>query len=348
MYEVKRIAVTGAAGQIAYQLLFRIASGELFGPDQPISLHLLDIEPCLESMRGVVMELQDCSYPLLKNIEIGVDPFIIFSEIDIAILIGSAPRMPGMERKDLIHKNAEIFVQQGMALNEVAKRGVQVFVIGNPCNTNCLITMNHAPNISRKQFYAMTRLDLNRARYFLAKKAGVEVNEINRMIIWGNHSSTQVPDFEHVQISGKPIRDVIRDINWLQKEFVDCIQQRGDAIIKTRKKSSAGSAAKAIIDLIQDVYPDRRHNDWFSARICSNNNSNDWFSVGICSDNNSYGIGENLIFSFPCILNPSKNWEIIDDLSWSPFIEKKIAITLQELLKERDLVRNLLRVRYTN
>ncbi len=332
MYEVKRIAVTGAAGQIAYQLLFRIASGELFGPHQPVSLHLLDIEPCFESMRGVVMELEDCSYPLLKNIEVGIDPFIVFSEIDIAILIGSAPRMPGMERKDLIYKNAEIFVQQGMALNEVAKREVKVFVIGNPCNTNCLITMNHAPNISRKQFYAMTRLDLNRAKYFLAKKVGVTVNEISQMIIWGNHSSTQVPDFEHVQISGKPIADIITDKNWLQEEFVACIQQRGAAIIKARGKSSAASAAKATLDFVQD--------------LCLNPTHRDWFSTGICSDYNPYGIEENLVFSFPCILNQSGTWEIIDNLSWSPFIEKKIAITRKELLEERDLVRNLLKVKH--
>lgn len=332
MYEVKRIAVTGAAGQIAYQLLFRIASGELFGSHQPISLHLLDIEPCFENMRGVIMELEDCGYPLLKNIEMGTDPFTVFFEIDIAILIGSAPRMPGMERKDLIHKNAEIFVQQGMALNEVAKREVKVFVIGNPCNTNCLITMNHAPNISRKQFYAMTRLDLNRAKYFLAKKAGVVVNEISQMIIWGNHSSTQVPDFEHVRILGKSMTDVITDKNWLQEEFVPCVQQRGAAIIKARGKSSAASAAKAIIDFVQD--------------LCLNPTHRDWFSAGICSDDNSYGIEKNLIFSFPCILNSSGTWEIIDNLSWSPFIEKKIEITRKELLEERDLVRNLLKVRY--
>lgn len=332
MYKIKRIAVTGAAGQIAYQLLFRIASGELFGSDQPVSLHLLDIEPCFESMRGVVMELEDCSYPLLKNIEIGIDPFAIFSDIDIAILIGSAPRMPGMERKDLIHKNAEIFVQQGMALNEVAKREVKVFVIGNPCNTNCLITMNHAPNIPRKQFYAMTRLDLNRAKYFLARKAGVVVNEVNRMIIWGNHSSTQVPDFEHVRISEKPITDVIVDMKWLQREFVDCIQQRGAAIIKARGKSSAASAAKAILDFVQD--------------LCLNPTNKDWFSAGVCSDNNSYNVEENLIFSFPCILNPSGSWKIVDNLSFSPFIAEKIAITRKELLEERDLVRNLLKIRH--
>lgn len=332
MYEVKRIAVTGAAGQIAYQLLFRIASGELFGPNQPVSLHLLDIETGFKSLRGVVMELEDCSYPLLRNIEISVDPFTVFSSIDIAILIGSAPRLPGMERKDLIHKNAEIFVQQGIALNEVAKREVKVFVIGNPCNTNCLITMNHAPTISRKQFYAMTRLDLNRAKHFLAKKAGVIVNEISQMVIWGNHSSTQVPDFEHVRISGKPIADVITDNKWLQQEFIDCIQQRGAVIIKTRGKSSAASAAKAILDFIQDV--------------CVTGTYRDWFSLGVCSDNNLYGIEENLIFSFPCILNTRGDLEIIDNLGWSAFIEKKIAITRKELLEERDLVRNLLKIRY--
>lgn len=331
MSAVKRIAVTGAAGQIAYQLLFRIASGELLGPNQPISLHLLDIEPCLESLRGVVMELEDCSYPLLKNIHIGSDPCIVFSEIDIAILIGSAPRAPGMERKDLIHKNAKIFVEQGSALNAVAKRDVKVFVIGNPCNTNCLVAMSHAPSLSRKQFYAMTRLDLNRSKYLLAKKAKVIVSEIKQMIIWGNHSSTQVPDFEHVQISGKPIFDVIKEVNWLQTEFTTCVQQRGAAVLKARGKSSAASAAKAILDFVQDV--------------CLHSKNADWFSAGVCSDNNLYGIEEDLIFSFPCTVNNPGDWKTVDNLSWSPFIEKKIAITRRELLEERDLVRNLLKVK---
>lgn len=332
MNVVKRIAVTGAAGQIAYQLLFRIASGELLGPNQPISLHLLEVETRLENVRGVVMELEDCSYPLLKNIEFDSNPFTIFSEVDIAILIGSAPRTPGMERKDLIHKNASIFVEQGAALNAVAKPGVKVFVIGNPCNTNCLVMMNHAPNISRSQFYAMTRLDLNRAKYLLAKKAQVEVNEIHRMIIWGNHSSTQVPDFEHVIIGEKPISHVITETNWLQKEFMTSVQQRGAAILQVRGKSSAASAAKAILDFVQDLY------------IPSNDM--DWFSAGVCSDKNPYGIEEDLIFSFPCILNKSGEWKIVDHLSSSSFIEKKIAITQKELLEERDLVRDLLKVTY--
>lgn len=332
MNVVKRIAVTGVAGQIAYQLLFRIASGELLGPNQPISLHLLEVERCLENVRGVVMELEDCSYPLLRNIEIGSNPFTIFSEIDIAILIGSAPRTPGMERKDLIHKNAKIFVQQGAALNAVAKPGVKVFVIGNPCNTNCLVTMNYAPNLSRSQFYAMTRLDLNRARYLLAKKAHVNVSEIRRMIIWGNHSNTQVPDFEHVTISKKPISDTITETNWLQREFITHVQQRGAAILQTRGKSSAASAAKAILDFVQDLY--------------LSSNDMDWFSAGICSDKNPYGIEEDLIFSFPCILNKSGDWKIVDNLSWSPFIKEKIAITRRELLEERDLIRHLLKVTY--
>lgn len=331
MSGVKRIAVTGAAGQIAYQLLFRIASGELFGPTQPISLHLLDIEPCLENLQGVVMELEDCGYPLLKKMQIGSDPFTVFSEIDIAILIGSAPRMPGMERKDLIHKNAKIFVDQGTALNAVAKRDVKVFVIGNPCNTNCLVAMSHAPSLSRRQFYAMTRLDLNRSKYLLAKKAKVNISEIKKMIIWGNHSSTQVPDFEHVQISGKPILDVIKEINWLQTEFTTCVQQRGATILKTRGKSSAASAAKAILDFVQD--------------FCLNSKNADWFSAGVCSDNNLYGIEENLIFSFPCTLNKSGGWEIIDNISWSSFIEKKIAITQRELIEERDSIKDLLKVK---
>lgn len=332
MDAVKRIAVTGVAGQIAYQLLFRIASGELLGPTQPISLHLLEVESRLENVRGLVMELEDCSYPLLRNIEIGSNPFTIFSEIDMAILIGSAPRTPGMERKDLIHKNATIFVQQGAALNAVAKPEVKVFVIGNPCNTNCLVTMNHAPNLSRSQFYAMTRLDLNRARYLLAKKAQVNVSEIRRMIIWGNHSSTQVPDFEHVTISEKPILDTITETNWLQKEFISHVQQRGAAILQARGKSSAASAAKAILDFVQDLYISPSDKDWFSA--------------GICSDKNPYGIEEDLIFSFPCILDKSRDWKIVDNLSWSPFIKEKIAITRRELLEERDLIRNLLKVTY--
>lgn len=332
MNAVKHIAVTGAAGQIAYQLLFRIASGELLGPNQPISLHLLEVETCLENVRGIVMELEDCSYPLLRNIQVGSNPFTIFSEVDIAILMGSAPRTPGMERKDLIHKNAKIFVQQGAALNAVAKPGVKVFVIGNPCNTNCLVTMNHAPDLSRSQFYAMTRLDLNRARYLLAKKAQVNVSEIHRMIIWGNHSSTQVPDFEHVTISEKPISHTIRETNWLQKEFITYVQQRGATILEARGKSSAASAAKAILDFVQDLYIPSSDRDWFSA--------------GVCSDKNPYGIEEDLIFSFPCLLNASGDWKIIDNLSWSPFIKEKIAITRRELLEERDLIRNLLKITY--
>lgn len=332
MNTVKRIAVTGAAGQIAYQLLFRIASGELFGPKQPISLHLLEVEACLENVRGVVMELEDCSYPLLKNIQIGSNPFTIFSEIDIAILIGSAPRMAGMERRDLIHKNAKIFVEQGTALNAVAKREVKVFVIGNPCNTNCLVTMSHAPNLPRTQFYAMTRLDLNRAKYLLAKKAQVNVSQINQMIIWGNHSSTQVPDFEHVKISGEPILDRIKEITWLQKDFITHIQQRGAAVLRARGKSSAASAAKAILDFVQD--------------LCVNSNDMDWFSAGVCSDKNAYGIEEDIIFSFPCTVNKSGDWKVVNNLSWSPFIEKKIEITRKELLEERDLIRNLLKITY--
>lgn len=332
MSAIKHIAITGAAGQIAYQLVFRIASGELLGPNQPISLHLLDIEPCLESLRGVVMELEDCAYPLLKKIQIGSDPFTVFSEIDIAILIGSAPRTPGMERKDLIHKNAKIFVDQGAALNAVAKRDVKVFVIGNPCNTNCLVAMSHAPSLSRRQFYAMTRLDLNRSKYLLAKKAKVNISEIKQMIIWGNHSSTQVPDFEHAQISREPISDIIKDMHWLQTEFITDIQQRGAAVLRARGKSSAASAAKAILDFIQD--------------LCLGSKDTDWFSAGVCSDTNLYGIEEDLIFSFPCTLNKPGDWKIVDNLSWSSFIEKKIAITHRELLEERDLVRNLLKVKY--
>lgn len=271
------VAVTGGLGQIAYQLLFRIASGELFGRSQPIFLHMLERERKLPKCEGIKMELQDCAFPLLHGIEISSDPHICFSGANIAILIGAKPRKKGMERKDLLKVNGKIFVEQGNALNESADPDVKVFVVGNPCNTNCLIAMHHAPNLKRKNFFAMTRLDQNRAVFFLAEKAGVHVKDVSHMAIWGNHSSTQVPDFFHAKIKKESVDQVILDRAWLEKTFFKAIQQRGAAIIAARGKSSAGSAAQAIVDSIQDIHVSERSAD-------------NWFSIACDSSCNPYEI----------------------------------------------------------
>ena len=244
MKSTKRILVTGACGQIAYSLIFRIAAGEMLGKDTPIALHLLDIEPLKEILEGVVWELEDSCYPLLKEIKFGFDPYEVFKDIDIAILVGAKPRGPGMERKDLLIDNAKIFAQQGKALNEVANKDVKVLVVGNPCNTNALIAMKNAPDIPKENFFAMTRLDQNRAKYQLAKKAKVQIENIKNLAIWGNHSTTQVPDFTNVLINDKNLYNFIEDIDWLKTSFIKLIQERGSNIIIKRKKSSAASAAR--------------------------------------------------------------------------------------------------------
>ncbi len=327
MKSLKRIAVSGGGGQIAYSLLFRLASGEVFGPEQPIALHLLDMPQAQDMLKGVVMELEDCSYPLLQEIKIGSDPFTVFENVNVAVLLGAKPRGPGMERKDLLAENGKIFVDQGKALNQVAAKDIVVLVVGNPCNTNCLVAMHHAPDIPKERFHAITRLDQNRAETQLAKKAQCNTAEVKKMIIWGNHSSTQVPDFENAQIQGKPANTVIKDVDWLQKDFIQIIQQRGAKIIEARGKSSAASAANGVIDALKSLY-------------CPSEQK--WFSTAVTSDHNPYGIEKDLIFSFPCTSEGKGQWKIVEKISWTPFIEEKIKTTEQELIKERDAVRHLL------
>lgn len=325
---VKRIAITGAGGQIAYSILFRIAAGEMFGPNQPVALHLLEIPEAQEALKGVVMELEDCAFPLLKEIITGSDPYKIFEGINYALLIGAKPRGPGMERKDLLGENGKIFIEQGKALNNSAASDVIVFVVGNPCNTNCLIAMHHAPKIPKERFFAMMRLDQNRAKSMLAAKARVAVAEVSNVVVWGNHSATQVPDFINAKIQGKPALDVIKDRKWCEEEFLPKVQQRGAAVIAARKKSSAASAANAVIDSIRSLTqptPD-----------------GEWFSVGLFSNGNGYGIKDDLIFSFPCRLKNGKV-EIVKNVPWDPFLKEKIALTEKELLDEREMVSHLLK-----
>ncbi|MBA2727875.1 MAG: malate dehydrogenase [Parachlamydiaceae bacterium] len=321
---IKRVAVTGGAGQIAYQLLFRIASGELFGKDQPIALHILELPEAMKSLEGVAMELDDCAFPVLKEINIGSDPMKIFNGVTHVFLVGATPRGPGMERGDLLNANAKIFVEQGKALNAVADKNAVVLVVGNPCNTNCLIAMSNAPNLKKSNFHAMTRLDQNRAASQLAKKTGKDLSEISNMTIWGNHSSTQVPDTHNVRISGKPAKDSIKDDHWLENEFIEVVQKRGAAIINARGKSSAASAASAAIDAMRSVLEPTPEGQWYS--------------TGILSDGNPYGIQENLIFSFPCRTNSKGIVEIVKGLPWNDILTKRIKLSEKELVEERDAV----------
>jgi malate dehydrogenase len=274
------------------------------------------------------MELEDCSFPNLKEIKIDSDPYEIFGDADIAILVGSKPRGPGMERKDLLSANGKIFVEQGKALNASASKNVLVFVVGNPCNTNCLVALHHAPNLSPAQFHAMTRLDQNRATFQLAKRAGVSVSEVSPVIIWGNHSSTQVPDYFNTRIGNKKALDVIKDEIWLKEDFVRIVQQRGADVIKARGKSSAASAANAVIDGVQSLFGLRKGEEIFSSAV---------FSTG-----NPYGIKEGIVFSFPCQSQGPGVFKYVKHLPWNDFLKEKIALTEKELLEERDMVRDLL------
>ena len=324
---IKRIAVTGGAGQIAYSLLFRIASGELFGADQPVALHILEVPAVLPALEGVKMELEDCAFPLLQDIRIGSDPFELFKDIDYALLIGAKPRSQGMERKDLLQENAKIFVEQSKALQESAQPGVKVFVVGNPCNTNCLIALNHAPRIPKQNFHAMMRLDQNRAAFQLARKAQVDISAVTNVTIWGNHSATQVPDFFHARIQGKPLLTVIEDRQWLEGEFISSVQKRGAAIIQARGKSSASSAAQALLDDIRaHLHPTA---------------PSQWYSSAVYSQGNSYGIAEDLVFSFPLLTRRPGQWDWVANLELNEFLEKKLRVSEQELLEERDLVHDM-------
>jgi malate dehydrogenase len=320
------VAVTGAAGQIGYSLVFRIASGAMFGPNQPVVLHLIEIEPALPALSGVVMELDDCAFPLLKGVIATPNLDEGFRGVNWALLVGSVPRKAGMERKDLLGINGKIFIGQGQALQKNAAPDVRILVVGNPCNTNCLIAMNNAPQIPRDRFYAMTRLDENRAKSQLAKKSGVDVTAVTNVAIWGNHSSTQFPDFYHAKINGQPATQSISDEAWLKGEFISSVQQRGAAIIKARGASSAASAANAVVDSVRSVLEPTPHGDWHS--IC------------VCSDG-SYGVEKGLISSFAIRSNGQK-LEIVQGLEVNDFSRAKIDATINELKEEKSLVSELL------
>ena len=321
-----KVAVTGAAGQIGYALLFRIASGEMFGKDQPVVLHLIEIPAVLGALEGVVMELHDCAFPLLQSIVPTADLDEGFRDINWALLVGSVPRKAGMERKDLLGINGKIFIGQGQAIERNAAADVRILVVGNPCNTNCLIAMNNAKKIPRDRWFAMTRLDENRARAQLAHKAGVEITRVTNMTIWGNHSSTQYPDFYNAKIDNKPADKVIGDEKWLKEDFIAAVQQRGAAIIKARGLSSAASAANAAINTVQSLTNDTPPNDWHS--------------VALCSDG-SYGVEKDLISSFPTRVRGGK-LEIVQDLSVNEFSRDKIDKSVAELKEEKSLVSELL------
>src|SRR6266516_3850805 len=320
-----KVAVTGAAGQIGYALIFRIASGEMFGPSQPLILHLIEIPSVLGALDGVVMELHDCAFPLLQSIVPTADLDEGFRDINWALLVGSVPRKAGMERKDLLGINGKIFIGQGQAIEKNAAADVRVLVIGNPCNTNCLIAMNNAKEIPRNRWFAMTRLDENRARAQLAHKAGVRIGSVTNMTIWGNHSSTQYPDFYNARIDGRSANKVIGDKQWLKEAFISAVQQRGAAVIKARGISSAGSAANAIIDTVRFLINDTP--------------GDDWHSVGVCSDG-SYDVEKDLISSFPVRVRAGK-WEIVQGLPINDFSREKIDASVAELKEEKSLVSDL-------
>jgi len=321
-----KIAVTGAAGQIGYSLLFRIASGEMFGPDQPIALHLIEIPNALGALEGVVMELHDCAFPLLKSIVATADLDEGFRDVNWALLVGSIPRKAGMERGDLLGINGKIFIGQGQAIEKNAAADVRVLVVGNPCNTNCLIAMNNAKKIPSDRWFAMTRLDENRAKAQLAHKAGVDVTKVSNMTIWGNHSATQYPDFYNAKVDGRAANEVIGDEKWLKEEFIATVQQRGVAIIKARGLSSAASAANAVIGTVRALTNDTV--------------TNDWHSVAVCSDG-SYNVEQGLISSFPIRVRGGK-WEIVQKVPINEFSRDKIDKSVAELKEEKSLVSELL------
>ncbi|MGV6808051.1 MAG: malate dehydrogenase [bacterium] len=320
-----RVAVTGAAGQISYSLLFRVAAGEMLGTDQPVILQMLEITPALEALKGVAMELDDCAFPLLAGMVCTDDANVAFKDADYALLVGARPRGPGMERKDLLEANANIFSVQGKAINDHASRGIKVLVVGNPANTNALIAQRNAPDIDPRQFTAMTRLDHNRAMTQLAQKTGTTINDVTNMTIWGNHSATQYPDLHHAKVNGASAIDMVEQ-DWYESDFIPTVQQRGAAIIQARGASSAASAANAAIAHMRS---------WALGSA-----DGDWVSMGVYSDG-SYGIAEGLIYSYPCVCK-NGDWEIVQDLDVNEFSRGKMTATEQELTEERDAVAHLL------
>ena len=320
-----RITITGAAGHISYSLLFRIAAGEMLGPNQPVILQMLEITPALDALKGVAMELEDCAFPLLEGMTCTDDAEQAFNEADYALLVGARPRGPGMERKDLLEANAAIFSSQGKAINDYASEHIKVLVVGNPANTNALITQRNAPNINPRQFTAMTRLDHNRAMSQIANKTESSINDISHMTIWGNHSATQYPDLYHARVAGKSAIDMV-DQEWFENDFIPTVQQRGAAIIAARGASSAASAANAAIAHMRT---------WALGSA-----ENDWVSMGVISDG-SYGIADGLIYSFPCTCD-NGDWAIVEGLDINDFSRSKMIATEKELIEERDAVYHLL------
>ena len=321
-----KVAVTGAAGQIGYAMVFRLASGAIFGPDTAVQLQLLELEQALPALDGVKMELDDCAFPQLEKVTCTSDANVAFCDADYILLVGAAPRKAGMERKDLLEINGRIFVSQGKAINDNAGENVRVITVGNPCNTNALIAMNNAPKIVADRWFAMTALDENRAKSQLAQKAGVLTREVSNVAIWGNHSATQYPDFYNALIQGQPATDVITDHEWLKGEFISVVQQRGAAIIKARGASSAASAANAALDTIMRLEKPTPAGDWFSAAVPSDG---------------SYGIPAGLLFSYPLRSN-GENYEIVQGVKLNDFAQGKLDITRKELEEERDAVKSML------
>ncbi len=316
-----RVAVTGAAGNIGYALLFRIASGQMFGPDQPVALNLIEIEPGMKALQGVAMELDDCAFPLLTEVVQTADLSVGFKDVDWALLVGSVPRKAGMERADLLGINGKVFVGQGKAINDYAKKSVRVVVVGNPCNTNCLIAMTSAPDIPKEQFFAMTRLDENRAKTQLAQKAGVPVSEVSELCVWGNHSPTMFPDFYNTKIGRQKATDVITDESWLKETFVPAVGQRGKAIIEARGASSAASAANAVVDTVRDLNQPTR---------------GDYHSVCVVSGG-EYDTPAGLITSLPIKVDAVGKWRVVEGIKQGDYAKEKIKASNDELLEERKL-----------
>jgi malate dehydrogenase len=327
MAETVRVAVTGAAGQVAYAMLGRLASGEVFGPSKKVVLQLLEIPQAMGTLEGVAMELDDCSFPCLQDIIVTDDPAKAFAGCNWALLVGSFPRKAGMERKDLLGINGKIFVGQGKALADNAAKDVRILVVGNPCNTNCLVAYHNGKDIPPERWTAMTRLDHNRARNALAKKAGVANEDVTQVTIWGNHSNTQYPDFTNAKIKGKPATEVITDRAWLENTFVPQCQNRGAAVIKARGSSSALSAANGAIDHVKSLLQPTPANDWVSAAVISKG---------------EYGVPAGLVFSYPCLSDGKGNFKVVEGLRLDAFGQAKFQATLKELQEEREAVKDLL------
>lgn len=326
MAKTVKVAVTGAAGQIGYSLLFRIASGQMFGADTPVEIQMLELEAALPAAKGVIMELEDCAFPLLQKVSVSSELDVAFKDVNWALLVGSVPRKAGMERSDLLKINGGIFVNQGKALEKNAASDLRVLVVGNPCNTNCLIAMNNAKGVPTERWFAMTKLDENRAKSQLAVKAGSLVKDVTNVAIWGNHSSTQYPDFYNAKIGGKIATDVIKDHDWLKGDFIKNVQQRGAEIIKARGASSAASAANGVVDTVR--------------QIITPTPAGDWFSVALASDG-SYDADKGLIFGYP-VKSDGNKVEIVKGLELNDFAKEKFNITHDELKSERDEVKGML------